>query len=472
MMKSLSGSNGGVPLPALGPGRLEEGFPDYKPLFSRGEALAEANRCLYCHDAPCITACPTHIDIPSFIRKIANENVTGSARTILQSNLLGYSCAKVCPVEVLCVGACVYNHEDIPPIAIGRLQRYATETVLASGRRVLTPKPRVPRRVALIGAGPASLSCAGTLALQGVETVIFERRAIAGGLNATGIAPYKMNAEDAQREVAFIESLGVRIETGVDVGPALAPRLASEYDAVFLGVGLGGDRRMGIPGEDGPGVFGATAWIERMKTHPGFELGAPRNAIVVGGGNTALDAARELAGLGVPNVTLVYRRSEAEMSGYLHERERARAEGVRFLFGRVPLRVKRAEGAKTAGLEALTIAWSQNGKPLPGSEEDLEADLILVAIGQSRLGELAGLFPGVSVDASNRFVADPATGRTGNSKVYVGGDAFNGGKEVVNAVEEGKIAARAMLLSFGLAAPPSGPPKTALPLVGTAAPHG
>jgi len=269
---------------------------------------------------------------------------------------------------------------------------------------------------------------------------------IAGGLNTTGIAPYKITVADVQKEVEFIGSLGVRIETNTEVTAPLAQRLLADYDAVFLGIGLGGDRQMRIPGEDGPDVYGATSWIERLKTHPGFRLDNVKHAIVVGGGNTALDACRELALLKVPSVTLVYRRAEAQMSGYLHEREEARLEGVRFLFDRVPLAVKRQGDALTG----LMVAWSTDGRPLRGAEEELPAELVLVAIGQARLHDIAKMFPGVDVDERNRFVADPATGRTGNPKVYVGGDAFNGGREVVNAVQEGKIAAQAILRSFGV----------------------
>lgn len=454
--------------PASAPRRLEERFSDSKPLYTAAEALAEASRCLYCYDAPCIAACPTGIDVPSFIRKIANDGVLGAARTILSSNLLGYSCARVCPVEVLCVGACVYNLEDVPPIAIGRLQRYATETVFASGSRVFTPKPRIGRRVALVGAGPASLACAGHLSLHGVETVIFERRSVAGGLNATGIAPYKMPADDAQREVEFLRSLGVRIETGVDVDADRARELLENYAAVFLGVGLGTDKLMNIPGEAGAGVLGATDWIERMKTQTGTSLEGIRAAVVVGGGNTALDAARELAQLGVRSVTVAYRRAEAEMPGFAHERKGARTDGVGFLFGRAPIAVKRDGGRVTA----ITLARAEGGKAVPGTEEDLPADLVLAAIGQRRLAEFAAYFPGVAVDAKGRFVADAGTGRTGNPKVYVGGDAFNGGAEVVNAAQDGKVAAQAILRSFGRDVTLVTPPKSAYPHVATAVQHG
>ncbi len=434
-----------VEIPA---GRIEESFPDHKPLYTPGEARAEANRCLFCYDAPCIKACPTGIDIPKFIKKIATDNVLGSARTILEANLLGYSCGCVCPVEVLCVGACVYNDWKQPPIQIGRLQRYATETVFSAGLPVLKPRNLRDGRVALVGAGPASLSCAGTLALEGVDVVIFEWRQLPGGLNTTGVAPYKMYAPDSLKEVAFIQSLGVRIKTGVEVGRDIsAEELLREYDAVFLGVGLGPDSRLDLPGEDGPGVYGATALIERLKNDATFRLPATARVLVVGGGNTAIDAARELAQLTKADVAMVYRRRQADMPGYAHELKQARQEGARFIENTVPLAVLR----KGKRVRALRVAKAEKGKALPGTEQELAADLIVVAIGQARLTALASLFPGVRVDRRGRIAVDPATGRTGNPRVYAGGDCANGGKEVVNAVEEGKIAARAILKTLDLA---------------------
>lgn len=445
-------------LPVFPSGRLEERLREKKPMYAPAEALAEANRCLYCHDAPCITACPTHIDIPSFIRKIATDNVLGAARTILSANILGSSCSKVCPVEVLCVGACVYNHEDVPPIQIGRLQRYATDTVLTTpaAKRLFLPSDHIGRKVALVGAGPASLACAAYLSLNGVHAEVFEKSAFAGGLNTTGIAPYKMAAEGAQNEVDFIRSLGVVTHTSRNVDAELAKHLLETYDAVFLGPGLGPDRALSIDGAAGSGVAGATAWIEKMKLDPATSIDGIRRAVVVGGGNTALDAAQELAKLGVPEVTVVYRRTEAEMSGYAHERAGALHDGVRFLFGRVPLRFVR-DGEVLTGLVI-------NGSD---EEETLDADLILVAIGQARLTELVAHFPGVAVE-DGRIAGDRATGRTGNPKVYAGGDAWNGGKEVVNAVEEGKIAAQSMLRSFGVDVTLVQRPKTASPYETTA----
>jgi glutamate synthase (NADPH/NADH) small chain len=342
------------------------------------------------------------------------------------------------------VGACVYNLEDVPPIQIGRLQRYATEELQATGRKLLAPKPAIGRRVALVGGGPASLACAAYLALEGVETEVLEKMPFAGGLNASGIAPYKMTAEESQREVELVRGLGVTIRNGVDVDPALAARLLAEYDAVFLGPGLGGDRRMHVEGEEGPGIFGATEWIARMKLDPGASLAGIGKVVVVGGGNTALDAVQELAKLGVASVTLVYRRSEAEMPGYAHEREGARHDGVRFLFEHVPVRVARHDGTLTG----LAVARAVKGTPVEGTVDFVPADLVLVAIGQSRLPALVAAFPGVALE-NGRVVADPGTLRTGNPKVWAGGDAVNGGKEVVNAVQHGKLAAQAMLRSFG-----------------------
>jgi len=421
--------------------RLEQRLPDAKPTYAPGEAAAEADRCLYCHDAPCVQACPTGIDIPGFIRKIATGNLRGSARTILSANLLGYSCARVCPVEVLCVGACVYNlwHRD-PPIQIGRLQRYAVEAVIAGdGAPALLPKaPPAGKKVACVGAGPASLAAAGYLALEGVAVTLFEKRALAGGLNTTGVAPYKMHAEAALLEVEFIRSLGVEIRLGLEVGKDVKPaELVRDFDAVFLGVGLGSDSRLGLPGEAGPGVGGATAWIERMKLEPRVALDGVRRVLVVGGGNTAIDAARELARLGVPEVAMVYRRTAAEMPGYRHELEAARREGVRLVERGVPKAFLRD---RSGGLSHLQL---QDGQEVP-------ADVVLLAIGQAKLRDLAATFPGVALDDKGRVVVDPATGRTGNPKVFAGGDAVSGGELVVTAAQEGKRAARAIARALGI----------------------
>jgi glutamate synthase (NADPH/NADH) small chain len=430
-------------------GRLEERFDEKKPLYDPAEAVAEANRCLYCVDAPCIKACPTSIDIPTFIRKIANGNVKGAARTILTANLLGDSCGQVCPVEVLCAGGCVYNEWGRDPIKIGRLQHYAVHETLARTPKLFSLAPETGKKVALIGAGPASIAAAGLLALSGHRSVIFERKSIPGGLNTLGIAPYKMKGNAALDEIAWVLGLAegrVEIRTGVEVvsgaagaGQVSAADLVSDHDAVFLGLGLGADSMLGIPGEDGPGVVGATAFIERLKADPTLTIEGVTRALVVGGGNTALDALHELALLGV-DTAMVYRRSEKEMPGYAHELDGARLDGARLIEDRAPLAVTRADGRVTG----LRVAHAKDGKATPGHEEEIPADLIVLAIGQNRATQVALAFPGVALDAKGRVVVDRGTHRTGNPKVYSGGDCVNGGKEVVNAVAEAKVAVRAM----------------------------
>jgi glutamate synthase (NADPH/NADH) small chain len=433
--------------------RLEARFADKHPLYSAGEAAAEAARCLYCFDAPCMHACPTHIDIASFIKKISSGNVSGSAKTILSANLLGASCAKVCPVEVLCEGACVYVGWGRRPISIGRLQNFAMAH--GASTELLEKKPASGRSIALVGGGPASLACAGTLALCGHRAVIYERSKLAGGLNTYGVAPYKMNAGDALAEVEFIRALGVEIETGVEIGRDVSgKKLLAQHDFVFLGPGLGPDTPLAVPGAEGPGVIGAVEWIARMKLDPKLSIDGVRRAVVIGGGNTALDAARELAQLGVEEVKLVYRRSEEEMSGYRHEWNEAKKEGVVLVPNAIVKSVVRKTSSDARSIAkarnsnesvvALELVRAKRGKATKLDLAPLAIDLVIVAIGQAKLAALAQQFRGVEVDDSGCFVADPATGRTGNPRVFTGGDAMNGGKEVVNAAAEGQNAARAM----------------------------
>jgi glutamate synthase (NADPH/NADH) small chain len=430
-------------LKVLAEERLERALPDKKPLLGFAEARAEAERCLYCSDAPCIKACPTEIDIPTFIKKIATGNVRGSARTIFQQNILGYSCSRVCPVEVLCEGSCVYNGYSKNPIKIGKLQRYATELATRNlDTQLFSAKAPTGKRVACVGAGPASLAFAAYLAMEGHGAVVFEKRPLPGGLNSTGVAPYKLHADDAVREVEWVRSLGVEIKTGVEVGRDVAGgQLLADYDAVFIGVGLGDDGRLRIPGEDGPGVVGATAWIEEMKLAKAH--GKPRlgRVAVVGGGNTAIDVAREAAQLGADEVSMVYRRGEADMSGYAHELEAAKKEGVRLVLHAQPAAVLRDGEGK---VRALRLHKTQLGKGITGGDHELPCDLVALAIGQAKIRAIASQFPGVGVDGRGCILADPHTCMTGHPNVFSGGDCINGGMEVVNAVADGRNAARAL----------------------------
>jgi glutamate synthase (NADPH/NADH) small chain len=419
--------------------RLETRFREKNPPLSRTEALREATRCLYCYDAPCIRACPTSIDIPVFIRKIATGNARGAARTILQANLLGDSCARVCPVEVLCEGSCVYVADGRPAIPIGRLQRWAMDH--GSAADLLPKAAPTGRRVACVGAGPASLACAGTLALLGHSPVLYEKRELPGGLNTTGVAPYKYQVRDALREVEFVESLGVEIRTGVEVGRDVSGAdLLQSHEAVFLGPGLGPDTRLPIPGGDGPGVIGATEWIEKLKTDREHSVTGVRSAAVIGGGNTAIDVARELAGLGVPDVWMVYRRGEEEMRGYAHELDGARREGVMLVENAAVVEVEREWGS----VRSVKLVATEHGRPTNRERSSLAVDLVVFAIGQTKLAELVSEFPGVAVDGRGCIVADPETLRTGNPRVFAGGDALNGGKEVVFAAADGQQAARSI----------------------------
>jgi dihydropyrimidine dehydrogenase (NAD+) subunit PreT len=437
-----------VSLPVLPNGRLEQRFVESKPPYSSAEAVTEANRCLYCVEAPCITACPTGIDIPTFIHKLSTGNTLGAARTIVKENILGASCARVCPVEVLCAGACVYNAWGREPIAIGRLQRFATETALAQrplSSLLPTRKPSTGKKVALIGAGPASIAAAGLLALEGHRVVVFEKKKLPGGLNTHGIAPYKQSAADALGELEQVLALGdVDLELGVEVLDGAA--LLRDFDAVFLGLGLGADTALNVPGAAGPGVVGAVEFIERIKSDPTLKLSALGRVLVVGGGNTAIDIAHELALLGAADVALVYRRSLAEMSGYAHELAHARKHGVRLIERTVLKAVSRDAAGAVVG---ATVARAEHGLAVGGAEETLPCALVVMAIGQATATALAGSFPSVTLDAQGRVVVDPNTHRTGNDKVWSAGDCVNGGKEVVNAVQEAKIAVRDMLRALG-----------------------
>lgn len=415
------------------------------PPLTTHEALVEAARCLMCYDAPCTHACPTHIDIPQFIKKIYTGNLKGSARTILESNLLGATCARVCPVQELCEGACVLGAEH-KPISIGRLQRHAMDYVNGKGIDVFAAGKPSGLAIAVIGAGPAGLSCAGELAKRGHSVTLFERRELGGGLSTYGIIALREPVEVALREVDMIKRLGVKIETGKEIGAnsSLAD-LQARFKAIFLSVGLGSTPDLGIPGEEL--VLDGLAYIEESKLDAA-KMHIGRNVVVIGAGNTAIDCATIARRLGIGRVTMVYRRTVNEMTAYPHEYEFAKREGVWLEFLAQPVRVH-AEGGKVKALECLRMALGEkdsSGRPAPqpiaGSEFTIPADQIVKAIGQVK-PTVASLW---KLKTEKGFIQVSADFETSVAGVYAGGDCIRarGAASTVMAVQDGKLAARAI----------------------------
>ena len=424
--------------------QLRERFSELKPALAPQAATIEANRCLNCFDAPCTAACPTHIDVPGFIKRIASGNLRGSALRILDANILGASCARVCPVDVLCEGACVMHRYNRKPIQIGLLQRHAMDAFFAAGELPpVAPAAALPLRVACIGAGPASLACAAELRRHGAHVTVIERRPLPGGLNTYGVAEYKLRASESLREVEMIRRMGVEFRFGASVEDAAAlEELEAEFDSIFLGVGLGAMQQLGIPGEDAGGVMNALELIASYKTGHLRELHG--TVVVVGAGNTAIDAANAARRLGADTVYLLYRRSENDMSAFDFEYEHAKQEGVQFLWRRQPVAIGTAEHGR---LLLETVHVRQVGRallPIPNSQFTIACDLVVPAIGQSPLTTLLHELRHVEV-RDGRIVADRATGKTGNPRYFAAGDCVNGGREVVDAVAGGKRAALAML---------------------------
>ncbi len=424
--------------------QLRARFGELKPPLGNQAAVIEANRCLNCFDAPCTAACPTHIDVPGFIKRIATGNLRGSALRILDANILGASCSRVCPVDVLCEGACVMHRYNRDPIEIALLQRHAMDAYHASGETPAAKNNAAPGlRVACIGAGPASLACAAELRRRGAHATVIERRALPGGLNTYGVAEYKLRAAESLREVEMIRRMGVEFRFGADVGSdAALEQLEREFDYILLGVGLGAMQRLGIPGEDLDGVMNALELISAYKTGNLRELHG--TVVVVGAGNTAIDAANAAKRLGAETVYLLYRRGESDIGAFDFEYEHAKQEGVQFLWRRRSLAVRKEAHGRLL-LETVQVRQAQGAlEPVPDSQFTIACDLLVPAIGQSPLTALIQELRGVEV-RDGHIVADPATGRTGNARYYAAGDCVNGGREVVDAVAGGKRAALAIL---------------------------
>jgi glutamate synthase (NADPH/NADH) small chain len=421
-------------------------FTELRPPLSDEEALAAADLCLECAGrapAPCITACPADVDVPSFVEAIAQGEPRRAAETIFAENFLGATCARVCPAEVLCEGACVLEHEGRRPVSIAALQRYATDWAFANGVLPREPAATNGRRVAVIGAGPAGLACAGELAALGYAVTVFDEREEIGGLVRYAIAPYRQQREPLPDELRALEALGVELRLGVRITCRdELERIAESADAVFLAVGMGADVEVGYPGDDLPGVWESLRFVEALKTGNPPDVG--RHAIVIGGGNTAVDVAREARMLGA-EVTMVYRRTEAEMPAYPHEVEEARDEGVRFEWLAAPVGFLGA--FRLESVECLRMKLGEpdesgrrRPEPVPGSEFTLPADCAIKAIGQQPRAELLDWVDGLELRGG--VLEIDQDGRTGNPKFFSAGDVTNGGATVVEAVRGAKRAAR------------------------------
>lgn len=419
-----------------------ERFGDLHPPLERQAAVTEANRCLYCFDAPCTAACPTHIDVPRFIKKIASGNLTGSARTILDANILGASCARVCPVEVLCEGACVMHRYNKQPIEIALLQRFAMDALHQSGAPLpFEPGAETGFSVALIGAGPASLACAAELRRRGIRAHLYDARPLPGGLNTYGVAEYKLPLVESLREIEMLAQLGVEFHFETMIDAATLAELERKHDAVFLGIGLGAIHRLGIAGEELSGVTNALDLIAGYKS--GGLTKMPERVVVVGAGNTAIDAAIAAVRLGSADVHIVYRRGPEQMSAFAFEYEHARNEGVKFLWHVQPIGIRGDKVVEGLALTKLLSMEDGSIVPQPDSEFMLATDLVVLSIGQGThtglLAETGGKNTKVELE-HGRIVIDRTTGQTSNPKIFAGGDCTNGGREVVDAVADGKRA--------------------------------
>lgn len=436
--------------PDVRPGRLSAAeyarrFSDANPRMSPAQAVLEAERCLYCFDAPCVSACPTHIDVPSFIKRIADGNLRGSARTILEANPLGGMCARVCPTEVLCEQVCVRQTQEGKPVAIGRLQRHAVDAVMFDQSTPLfTRGAPTARRIAVVGAGPAGLACAHTLARLGHEVVMFDARPKAGGLNEYGLAAYKTAEGFAQRELAWLLSIGgIEVRNGWKLeSAAQLSALRQEFDALFLGLGLAGTPQLGVPGESLHGVQDAVDFIATLRQSSDLAtLPVGRRVVVIGGGMTAVDAAVQSRLLGAQVVQMAYRRGAEAMSASPAEQDWAQTRGVTIRHWLAPVEIVGRDGHVSAVRFACQTVV--NGKLTPSGEFELiEADMVLKAIGQQLL---SSVLAEAGVRLAGGRIATSADGLTSVGGIWAGGDCRAGGLDLtVEAVEHGKQSARAI----------------------------
>jgi dihydropyrimidine dehydrogenase (NAD+) subunit PreT len=436
--------------PKLSPDQYEKNFAEIAPAMNPRQAAIEAARCLYCFEAPCTIACPTHIDVPAFIKKVSTGNLRGSAREILSANILGHSCGRVCPTEVLCEGACVMHEKGESPIEIGRLQRYAVDFVLDRGIELFRAGAPNGKRVACIGSGPASLACASELAKLGYDVTIFDRNEFPGGLNTYGIAAYKARAADAVREAGLVKQLGVKFRQKTEVGRDISfADLEKQFDAIFLGVGLGETWALNLPGEDLQGVYGAMEFIEKTKVQPFEEVEVGRRVACIGAGNTAIDVVTAARRLGAETVYLIYRRGEPEMPAFAYEYQLAKQDAVNFLWQTQPVRVLGYAGV-VSGLECVrTQLGSPDAKgrrspvPVPGTEFQIDVEMVVRAVGQKPATDFLKAIKGVKINADGTVKINDLH-QTGHPKYFAGGDCTNGGKEVVDAVAAGMAAARGL----------------------------